>query len=755
MAYEKDGEEKKGKKTDILAEALECFKAAQSNESENRSAALEDIKFARLGDQWPKSIVDDRNRDGRPALTINKMPAYIRQVVNDARQNKPSIKVRPVDSGADRQTADILTGVIRNIEQTSKADIAYDTAGESAVAGGFGYIKVDLDYAYDDTFDKDIKIKPVPDPLSIYGDPHSMGADSSDWMSAFEIVPMSVEAFKLDYPGKECVSWDSDTPVSEAEDEIIVAIYWKREEVEKELLLLTDGQTMFAEKMDEEVELDGVKATHAELLAGKGVGVKDRRKTRTYEVTRYVLSGKNVLETEEWAGKYIPIIPVYGDIIVVEDKRYLQSLIHHAKDAQRQYNYQRSAEVEMLALEPKVPWIVQKGSVDEDPNWETANKVSHSYLEYSGSQPPLRTQLNSSAGVAAMQAARSANDDMKAIIGIYDASLGQRSNETSGKAILARQREGDVSTYHFIDNLSRGVRHTGCVVLDLIPHVYTGPRIVRVLGEDGDVKSVPVNQPHILGQDGQPQPAPEGATPDQFAGVFDITAGKYDLAVEAGPSYTTRRVEAAEQMTAMFQAMPDAAPLLGDIWAKMQDWPMADKIEQRLAEARQAQQGPSPEQQKMELEKQKMQMTAAHEQQKAQADMQMQRETMQLEREKAAMKMQIEREMAEQKMELARMEAGLQMELQQQKAQTDIQTSQVKADHDMSIKQKDADTKAQQTANEGTNLASAIGEAVAGAIGKFLDKPLKVEMPRMKRTAVRDKQGNITHAIDEPLETMQ
>jgi hypothetical protein len=764
MAYEEKDDAPADKKggADILAQAKDCFTACQANESQNRAAALDDIKFARLGEQWDQRIKNQRERDGRPALTVNKMPAYIRQVVNDARQNKPSIKVRPVDSGADRQTADILTGLIRNIEQTSKADIAYDTAAESAVSGGFGYIKVDLDYAYDDTFDKDIKICPVPDPLTVYGDPNSTGADSADWMEAFEIVPMSVDKFTLDYPGKEKVSWDSETALTEKDNEITLAIYWKREEVEKDLLLLTDGQTMLADKMDEPIEEGG--PTHAEVLQLKGVTIKQKRKTRSYKVTRYVLSGKDVLETEEWAGKYIPIIPVYGDIINVEGERHLQSLIRHAKEAQQQYNFQRTAEVEMISLQSKVPWLVKKGSVDEDPNWETANQVAHPYLEWTGDQPPQRLMLDMATGAASMQAARSANDDMKAIIGIYDASLGQRSNETSGKAILARQREGDVSTYHFIDNLSRGVRHCGCIVLDLIPHVYTGPRIVRVLGEDGDVKTVPVNQPHVMGEQG-PMPAPPDATPDQFAGVFDITAGKYDLAVEAGPSYTTRRVEAAEQMTEMFRAMPDAAPLLGDIWAKMQDWPMADKIEQRLAEARRAQGGPSPEEKKMQaqmqMEGQKLQMQAQADQQKAQSDLAIEQQKMELERQKAAMEMQLAREQAEAEMEIERMKAGMQLQLQTQKTQADIQTKQQTAEHAASLKEKGMEQKHQaaMSLNLGENVGQTIAETMSAAMARAGDimaeklsgVTLKVQMPRMKRTPVRDRHGNIMHAIDEPM----
>jgi len=719
-------------KDDTVLEALECFKAAQSNESENRNAALEDIKFARLGQQWPENVLNQRNQERRPALTINKLPAFIRQVTNEARQNKPAIKVRPVDSGADRKTADVYSGLIRNIEQSSAADIAYDTASDSAVTGGFGYIKVDFDYAHDDTFDKEIKICPVHDPFSIYADPHSTAADSSDWMTAFEICPYSVAQFELEYPKAAKVSWDADTAISENDEEIVLAKYWVREEVEKTVLMLSDGTVIGEDEFL--TKNDGL--SMADIAKATGLTIKQQRKTRSYKVKRCILSGAEELDDEKWPGIYIPLIPVYGDVVNIEGKRHFQSLIRHAKDAQRQHNYWHTSATEMLALAPKAPFLVQKGSVDEDPNWLTANTQNHAFLEYSGSTPPIRLPTDQGAAAASIQQALVANDNMKGIIGIYDASLGQRSNETSGKAIMARQREGDVSTYHFIDNLSRAIRHTGRIVMDLIPKVYTPGRVVRVIGTDGDVTTAQLGEP---------------ADPSQ--GIYNLGAGKYDLTVEAGPSYTTRRVEASEQMIAMMQANPDLAPIIGDLFFKMQDWPFADKIEERLQQAQQNK--PDPEAQKMELEKQKLQMQAQHDQAKAQADLQLQQQQMQLDAAKAAQEIQIEREKAEAQIEIERMKAGLQMQIQQQKAQTDIQTSQVKADHDMQIKQRDADTKAQQTANEGTNLAEAIAGSVAKALESALSRPLEVKMPRMKRTAIRDKQGNITHAIDEPLETMQ
>jgi hypothetical protein len=266
----------------------------------------------------------------------------------------------------------------------------------------------------------------------------------------------------------------------------------------------------------------------------------------------------------------------------VEGKRYFRSLIHSAKDAQRMFNYWRTTSTELVALAPRVPWIGRKGTFDSDGDrWATANAQSHAYLEYDG-EMPSRQPLDVGTAAGALQEALNASDDMKAIIGIYDASLGARSNETSGKAIMARQREGDVATFHFIDNLSRAIRHTGRILIDLIPRVYTSERIVRIMGEDGTPKSVEINgqqpQPE-LGPDGKPVTDEHG---EVVAAIHDITAGKYDLTVTSGPSFTTRREEAAMQMTEFIRAFPQAAPVVGDILARNLDWPGADEIAKRL-----------------------------------------------------------------------------------------------------------------------------------------------------------------------------
>lgn len=578
---------------DLLAKGKTAFERCQDAEKDNRLTALEDIRFSRLEEQWPDNIIRQRDVEQRPCLTINKMPAFIRQVVNDARQNKPSIKVHPVDSGADPKTAEVINGLIRNIEYTSNADVAYDTAIEASVAGGFGYWRVGMDYAYDDTFDMDLTIERVANQFAVYGDPDSMAADSCDWNVAFVVEPMRKSEFKAKYGDKKNIddegvnvdfesdAW-SNAGVWLDDETVMVAEWWRREEVERVIVKCSNGFVYDKEEFEADPDLQAsVAAGILSIAIGKD-GKPIERTTKTHKVTQVIMSGADVLAVKSWPGRYIPIIPVYGDEIVVEGKRYLRSLIHSAKDAQRMFNYWRTTSTELVALAPRVPWIGRVGTFNTDADrWATANTTSHAYLEFDG-EMPQRQPLDVGPAAGALQEALNASDDMKAIIGIYDASLGARSNETSGKAIMARQREGDVATFHFIDNLSRAIRHTGRILIDLIPKVYSDERIIRVLGEDGSPKSVQVNgqQPSpVMGPDGQPEMDKEG---NPVLALHDLTAGKYDLTVTTGPSFTTRREEAAFQMTEFVRAFPDAAPVIGDILAKNLDWPGADEIADRL-----------------------------------------------------------------------------------------------------------------------------------------------------------------------------
>ena len=557
---------------DILKEAQEAYRECQERERENRQNAEEDIRFARLEEQWPEDVKRQRELDGRPCLTINKLGPIIRQVVNDARQNKPQIKVQPQDSKADPETAEVMSGLIRNIETSSDADTAYDTAVGDAVSGGFGYFRINLKYACDDNWDQDIVIERVANPFAVFGDPYSTAADSSDWNVAFVTDQISKKQYQKEYKGADEVDWDAgEWPLSWREgDQITIAEYWKREKVKRQIVLLSDASTLDLKAFEaraEEYYMAGIQVMGAP------------REVMGYQVTQRVLSGVEEIAKTDWAGKYIPIVPVYGDEINLKGKRYFRSLIRSAVDAQRMFNYWSTQSTELVALAPKAPYIGRKGAFEHDAEkWATANTKSHAYIEYDGADKPERQPF---AGVpaGALQEALSASDHIKAVTGIYDASLGARSNETSGRAIMVRQREGDVATFHFIDNLSRAIRHGGRILIDLIPKVYTEERVIRVLGAEGQVDTIPLGQP-VQMKDKRGQPQIENGQP--VTKIYDLSVGKYDLTVSAGPSFTTRREEAANQMVEFIRAFPAAAPVLGDLLAKNLDWPGADEIEQRL-----------------------------------------------------------------------------------------------------------------------------------------------------------------------------
>jgi hypothetical protein len=570
------------KDDDLHSEGLELYKLALERDQHNREAYEEDIKFGLLADQgyqWPDAIRKQREKDGRPCLTLNRMTSFIRQVTNDARQNKPSIKFHPVGDGSDQWTAKVLDGVARNIEVSSNADVAYDTANENAVAGNVGYFRIITDYAADDAFDQDIKIERIANSLSVVPDPYDLGADSAGWNDAWVTETYSLKAFKKKWPDADTSSFEAGGSGVEAEwldgDDILVAEWWTRREVDATLLLLSNGEVMFEDEYLKAVD----------VLDAQGVTIVKERPTRTMKVTQHLMNGCEILETNEWAGKYIPIIPVYGSEVIIDGKRYLKSLIRDAKDAQRMFNYWRTTSTELVALAPKAPWVGAVGQFSTDPNWASANTDNHQFLEYDtvdvNGQPAPPPQRQPFAGppAGALQEALNASDDMKSIIGIYDASLGAKSNETSGRAILARQREGDVSTFNFADNTSRAIRHAGRILADLIPKVYTTARILRIIGEDGTPQNVPVNQPT--------QPLPDhakqmGEQAEGIAHVYDLTTGKYDVTCESGPSYTTKREEAAAQMTEFMRAVPGAGQVMGDLLAKNLDWPGADEIAERL-----------------------------------------------------------------------------------------------------------------------------------------------------------------------------
>ena len=560
---------------DIHEEALEQFEQSQEVWEENQRRYEQDVKFARMGEQWDDNDAERRRQDGRPMLTVNRLPSFIRQVSNDARQNKPQIKVMPQDSSGDPNTAEVLNGLIKNIENISKADLAYDTAIDCAASGGMGYFRVDVDYSDADTFDMDIRINRILNPLTVYPDANSTAADSSDWNYCFITEMMPLDEFEVAYPDADPIDFNAgsytDREALWFEDKSVrLAEYWCRKQEEYDIHQLDTGDVVTDEMLDE----------MQDTLDAMGIQVVKTRKSTKSVVKRYVLNGQEILETDEWEGSFIPVIPVWGEEVYHEGERHFYSLIHFAKDAQRMYNYWRTTTTELVALAPKAPWIGPAGSFDTDlQNWQVANTETLPFLEYDGDVPPQR-QPFAGPPAGALQEALNASDDMKSVMGLHDASMGAQSNEISGVAISKRIREGDTSTFHFIDNMSRAIRHAGIVILDLIPHIYSQDRVLRIIGQDEQPQTVRVNAPFQSKEEMLPDHAKDQM--EAINSVYDLRVGKYDVVVKAGPSYTTQREEARNSMIALLQAFPQAAQVTGDLVVESMDWPNADAFAKRL-----------------------------------------------------------------------------------------------------------------------------------------------------------------------------
>jgi len=412
--------------------------------------------------------------------------------------------------------------------------------------------------------------------LTIYPDAASTSADSSDWNYCFVTEMMPRDEFEDQYPNAEAIDWspthlDDNDQAWYDKDQVRVAEYWVREPINKTIYLMSTGDVV-SEEIYNELQAE-YEATGIELL--------NTRETTSYKVTQYIMNGQEVLETNEWPGRYIPIVPLYGEEIFIDGERHFFSLIHFAKDAQTIYNYWRTTTTELVAMSPKTPWIGPAGAFDTDlDRWQNANTETYSYLEYDGEVPPQR-QPFAGPPAGALQEALNASDDMKSVMGLHDASMGAQSNEISGVAINKRVREGDTSTYHFIDNMARAIRHAGVIIVDLMPLIYSKPRMMRVLGEDGMAQTVAVNQP-ITEEQQMLQGQQMMEKFEAMSAIYDLTVGKYDVTVKAGPSYTTQREEARESMIALLQAFPQAASVTGDLVVDAMDWPNSDVFAKRL-----------------------------------------------------------------------------------------------------------------------------------------------------------------------------
>lgn len=546
------------KKDDIIAKARKRMAEAQEADRENREDALDDLEHI-AGFQWEEDERQRRKDAGRPCITINRLPQFVRQVTGDIRQLNPAINVIPGDSEASESVAEVIEGLTRHIEYRSDGSTVYERAAESAAQCGMGYFRILTEYESDDSFNQEILLESIENPFSVYVDPEARASTRADASYMFISTPMSLPDFEAAYPDATAVDVDIDGDTDGLEywresGEVIVAEYFWKEPVTKEIGLLRDGRVV----ENPPAIMDVVK----------------KRKVQTHKVMWAKITGREVLEgPKEYPCKHIPIIGVMGEEIHIGERVVRSSVIRYAKDPQRLYNYYSSAQAETIALQPKTPYIATAKQVAGfEADWAAANESNDAVLLYNPDEkapgapqramPPVASQ-------ALSQEAMKASEDMKATTGIYDAGLGQASNEKSGVAIRQRQLESDISTSIYTDNLAKAVHQCGRILIDMIPRIYDTERTVRIVGKDDEETMVTING--------------MGFT-DQFEAVpiNPLNVGKYDVRVTVGPNYTTRRQETAESMMQFIQAVPAAGQVAGDLIVKAMDWPDADKLAERM-----------------------------------------------------------------------------------------------------------------------------------------------------------------------------
>ena len=580
----------------VHKEAMDRWRKALEAERDNINEGYNDLKFY-AGEQWEPEARKQREDEGRPCLTINMLPQFAKQITGDIRQSKPAIRVVPIDDTSDPATAEVIEGIIRNIENGSDAKAAYFNALDRQVVAGMGHWRVTSDYIDDDTDEQELKVEPIRD--VVLWDPDATSATRQDAMFCFVPELLTKDAFEERFgdnvmssmPTKDTsydLGWWYQT------DNVMVSEYWCKKPYKKMIGTREDG-----------TRLD---ITGFTQLQREQAGVVSMKERTGYKVCYYLMSGSEILEgPTEWPGKHIPIVPVLGEEIHLERRTVRISAIRHAKPAQQLYNYWASANAEYVALQPKAPFVgTDKNFAKYKAIWQEANRKNQPFLPYepderNGGQSPQRSNppVSSSGMLEGLQLAR---EDMRQTTGIYDAGLGNKSNETSGKAILARQREGDTANFVFFDNFSRAVAYTGQIILDLIPHFYDTQRIVRILGKDGVERYERINA-QVVGPDGMP------------TFQFDLSTGKYDVLMETGPSFASRRDEARDGMERLMGTNPQAALVFMDLYAKALDWPFADEIAERLKKMNPALQAegeePTPEAMQAEQAKQELAMRGA------------------------------------------------------------------------------------------------------------------------------------------------
>jgi len=735
----------KKEKKEKLVLIRERMKQCSDADRDNRREGMSDLKFVNVpGEQWEDFTKQERG--DRPCYEFNKLRVTIKRVVNDMRANRPSGKVRGTEEG-DVATAETFEGLIRNIWNVSDGDTVIDHAAEYQVGAGMGAWRVSVKYADDSAFEQDISIENIRNPFCLYADPASqdpLKRDARYWILTSRI---SKTSFEKRWPKAEVIDFQSDTEFDDDDEEdwvdeenVRIVEYWYREPVVKTLLLTADGRTV-----------DAADAQSVAALEALGIPIVRSRQVESSVIKMCIASGSAILQEADWAGKEFPFIMVYGESVVIDGKHHWFGLTRFAKDAQRSYNYSRTLAAETVALAPQAKWWTTGTQAQgQTEKWAEAHKKNYPFLVYNPDPqapgPPARMQ-GADVPMALIQEMQISSEDIKHVTGIFDSSLGQRSNETSGVAIRARAEQGEIAVFNYKDNISKGVLRTWEILIDLIPKIYDTQRAVRILGRDGAEKYVQVNQPDASG-----------------AVVNDLSRGKYDVTVTVGPSYSTQRQEAAETYWKMANANPALFGIVGDLIFKATDLPYSEQIANRLKlmlpppiQQAEAEGKPLPPEVAAAMQQAEQAMAQVQEmgQQVQQAGAEAQQASAEAETDKA----QVEKAKADLEVQAAKMQTEYQKILAElTKRETDFMLQQAKAGTDEGGKevQSDRDALSSQVTEALAQLQQQAAQFMVQAAGVIAEMQARTQPqvvvqdpPKRKQVVVERIGGKLIGTIEE------
>jgi hypothetical protein len=587
--------------SDAVREGMDRFERCVSREKVARARFLDDYKFAHAdaynGYQWPNGLRRTREVDDRPSLTLNGARQHNLQIVNDAKQNKPGIKILPVADGASVDSAKVLNALVKHIEYISNASAAYDHATNFQVNAGWGYIRVATDYSNEKNFDQDIYIKRQADPLNVYLDPDAKEPDRSDMKFAFVFEDIERKEFDKDPQYAEYKDLATASPMGAGtvgwvnDDYVRVAEYWRVVERKDVLYALPAGYAgqkdfqggFIAKSLLEKVKTGRSAVLLKQIRQDEEEGLVQSRELIRKQVEWKLIIGWQVVEEKDWPGQYIPIVPVWGEETIIEGTWDCKSHTRSMLDAQRMYNYAASSAVEFMGLQTKTPWIAPVEAVEElETYWNDANRINTSILPYKSLRedgsvipPPQRIQPPAAAPIYATQM-QSSLQDLLMVSGQYAASM-QGGIPRTPKQIGERTRQASTATYHFIDNLAIAIRHIGKIVLDLFPYIYDTQRLMQILADDGTTMNVAI--------DPQAKQAYQKVMMEDQQSVIHVLApnvGKYEVQADIGPNYATQREEAFEAFKLVLTQSPQLASILGDILFRAADFPHAEEAAERL-----------------------------------------------------------------------------------------------------------------------------------------------------------------------------